>query len=631
MAFYRSTQLLLTIQLISGALGLIDQHHFEDVNWRQISLNSVLPDKNCYPWMFHNTTSGACECGDIPNQALLCDPTIPRTSILDCYCMTYNAEQNVTELGRCLLGCGHEIDALYNELPEDAADLNSYVCGKAKRDSTLCGKCMPGYSPLVYSYDMNCMNCTGLTYNWIKYIAVAYIPLTIFFFLVVIFRFSGTSPLVRGFITICQGLVSPMSVRAYLSVIEHNAWYTQSGFRVGGSIYGIWNLDFFRTVLPPICLNISPLQALALDYATAFYPLFLVVITCTLIYLHSRDVWIVVWMWKPFLKISHSIKRDWDIQGSVIKAFATFFLLSYLKNLNVTTDLLLYTTEYILPPGEKSYQIKRTLYYDASVEYFQGEHLFYGITAILVGIFVVILPLVFLVIYPKKWFQKCLNRLHIQRQPIDMFVDCYQGYYKDGTDGSKDYRYFSVVYFVFQILVFVFFSLSKSICCFPLAAICAMLYAFAILGMQPYKERFKSYTFIDAFMLFSLSTFFILITTANLADLKAVELSSPLYILAGVIAIVPLLYMIGLIIWWVFVKKKFKQKFFYVFFWMRQKLCTCFRVHGSSVQFEESNSQDLPDRIENPSTYDSHTQDAPLLSVNEETHHQRYGSVPKLS
>ena len=200
------------------------------------------------PWMFRNETSGACECSDIPYRAVLCDPTIPRTSILDCYCMTHNSEQNETELGRCLYGCGHKQDILYYKLPQNESLLNRYTCSKAKRDSTLCGACQPGYSPLVYSYDMSCMNCTGMTYNWIKYIAVAYIPLTFFYFLVVICRFSGTSPLVKSFINICQGIVSPMSLRAFMTVASRKQ-FTELSLRILGTWYGIWNLDFFRTVL----------------------------------------------------------------------------------------------------------------------------------------------------------------------------------------------------------------------------------------------------------------------------------------------------------------------------------------------------------------------------------------------
>ena len=156
---------------------------------------------NCYPWMFRNETSGTCNCSDIPDGAVLCDTTILRTSVLDCYCMTFNHERNETELGKCLYGCDYrrQVDIVYNKLPAKAFDLNDNICAKSNRDLTLCGTCKAGYSPLVYSYDMSCMNCTGMTYNWIKYIAVAYIPLTFFFLFLVIVRFNGTSPLSKGF------------------------------------------------------------------------------------------------------------------------------------------------------------------------------------------------------------------------------------------------------------------------------------------------------------------------------------------------------------------------------------------------------------------------------------------------
>ena len=181
--------------------------------------------------MFHNETTGACVCSNIPYRAVLCDPTIPRTSILDCYCMAYNSE-----LGRCLYGCGHKQDILYYKLPQNELLLNRYTCSKAKRDSTLCGACQPGYSPLVYSYNMSCMNCTGMTYNWIKYIAVAYIPLTFFYFLVVICRFSGTSPLVKSYINICQGIVSPMSLRAFMTVASRKQ-FTELSLKILGSCH----------------------------------------------------------------------------------------------------------------------------------------------------------------------------------------------------------------------------------------------------------------------------------------------------------------------------------------------------------------------------------------------------------
>ena len=41
------------------------------------------------------------------------------------------------------------------------------------------------------------------------------------------------------------------------------------------TVLGIWNLDFFRTVIPDICLNVNTPQVLALDYLVAFYPMLL--------------------------------------------------------------------------------------------------------------------------------------------------------------------------------------------------------------------------------------------------------------------------------------------------------------------------------------------------------------------
>ena len=455
--------------------------------------------------------------------------------------MTYNHEQNETELGQCLLGCGHKIDTVYYTLPHNKSALNEYTCGKANRDSTLCGACKPGYSPLVYSYELKCMNCTGMSYNLIKYIAVAYIPLTFFYLFVIFSKFSGTHPLVKGCITVCQAYISPVSIRVILQCTTYIP-YANIPLRIIGTIYGIWNLDFFRLVIPPLCLNTSPLQALALDYAIAFYPLLLVVLTYILIILHSRGVRIVVCLWEPFQIIFSSKKQDWDMQGSVVKAFATFFLLSYLKILNVTFDLLVFTDKYTLSLIERSYSTKPALYYESSVEYFKGSHLYYGIAAIFVGIFFIFLPLVFLVIYPMRWFQKCLNFCHIQRQSIHIFINCYHGYYKDGTNETRDYRCFSVTFFLLHFILMGFYSLSKTMFCFSLGAMTTILFMLIILVVQPNKKQFKAYSVIDAFMLLFLGVVCIMNVAGDEAGIKAVYFHKGTHLVFGFLSLIPLIY-----------------------------------------------------------------------------------------
>ena len=97
------------------------------------------------------------------------------------------------------------------------------------------------------------------------------------------------------------------------------------------AMYSIWNLDFFRGLYPDICLDVSTLTVLALDYAVAIYPLLLTVISYFLIQLHARNVRIVVILWKPFRYIFTLLRRNWDSKTTVIDAYATFYILSFTK------------------------------------------------------------------------------------------------------------------------------------------------------------------------------------------------------------------------------------------------------------------------------------------------------------
>ena len=69
---------------------------------------------------------------------------------------------------------------------------------------------------------------------------------------------------------------------------------------------------------------------------------------------------------------------------------------------------------------------------------------------ILVALMVLVLPSMLLSTYPPKVFRKCLA--HTNWQPLHMFVKKFQGDYKDGTQGTYDYRFLSGIYLVFRIL-----------------------------------------------------------------------------------------------------------------------------------------------------------------------------------
>ena len=175
-------------------------------------------------WIFGS--NGTCQCGPSVRGSVSCSNISNRVAILRCHCMTYDSKKGVV-LGNCPYGCGYFNDSsswsgreVYHPLLLNIMDLNHEMCGRFNRDFRLCSKCIEGFSPLVYSYDLNCVKCSG-EYNWLKYVAVAYIiPLTVFYLVVILLRIDATEPYLYGFIMLNQGLASPTSLRAvFITVI----------------------------------------------------------------------------------------------------------------------------------------------------------------------------------------------------------------------------------------------------------------------------------------------------------------------------------------------------------------------------------------------------------------------------
>ena len=144
---------------------------------------------------------------------------------------------------------------LYNSnarypLPMKPSQLNQ-LCKKYNRDGQLCGKCQKGFAPPVYSYSVSCVNCAEYTKNWVKYVAISFLPLTGFFILIVTFRISATSGTMNTFILISQTMTMPLIMR----VLTLKSVKSPSSGHVLMSLYSIGNLDFFRLQYSPFCLH----------------------------------------------------------------------------------------------------------------------------------------------------------------------------------------------------------------------------------------------------------------------------------------------------------------------------------------------------------------------------------------
>ena len=243
-------------------------------------------------------------------------------------------------MGGCAYNCGvpHK-NTLYDPLPRDPDQVNQ-LCTQKGKTGTLCGECLPDYYPLAYSFDLACVKCHNIRWNWFRYVMAAFIPLTLFSFFILFFKINTTSGHINVVICVCQSLSIPVWSRLFLTnILYYSSAYVVSTKTIM-SIYGIWNLDFFRPFYSDLCLGIGILPTLALDYVIAVYPLLLMIISYLLIVLYDGNYRVVTIMWGPFRLLFSIFRRRWDIKTSVIDAFATFLFLSNVKFLSVSFDLL---------------------------------------------------------------------------------------------------------------------------------------------------------------------------------------------------------------------------------------------------------------------------------------------------
>ena len=197
------------------------------------------------------------------------------SAILDCHCVTYDNHSMSIFLGSCFYNCENHKhdDKVYKKLPANPKELvKKSVCTHFHRTGVLCGDCEEGYSPFVLSYNLSCVKCPDGHKNWWKFILAGFVPLTFFYLFVLLFNINVTSSRLHGVVWFSQALSVPALVRLIMNGISLRHQHYLVGVKVMLTFYGLWNFDLLHSVIPDICLNITTLQALALDYLVAFYP-----------------------------------------------------------------------------------------------------------------------------------------------------------------------------------------------------------------------------------------------------------------------------------------------------------------------------------------------------------------------
>ncbi len=556
-----------------------------------------------------------CKCGPgslASRPVVRCNQTTGRVLMDIEWCMSYNNTTSSTTLGRCPFSCPKTSPSKgYILLPKLVTELNSAVCGESNREGLLCSKCKPGHGPAVLSYEYQCALCSDGYSGWFLYLLFALLPTTVFLVIIIVCQVRTTSAPLNLFICACQ--LTSATIALYPHQIQSPTEQTKIPLYSIVTFYTVWNLDFFRLLVPLFCIsqNLSNLQVLCMDYIIALFPFLLTIVMYICIQQHSRGCRILKYLWKPFgyCLTPLSNRFNWNPLESTVLIFASFLLLSSTKILFVSVSLLQTAIVESRSSDGAHFVKSKVLYHDPLVVPFSNEHLPYAILSILASIIFVIVPCLLLVLYPTRLFQKCLNRCGIRWHAIHAFADAFNGCYKDGTNGTRDYRSFAGLYLFVRIyyLSTNYIRWSHRDMMLQVSSI-ALLFGFSI--ASPYKSRL--FNFLDSFGI------------AILACIAGCHSKSPnTFTTIGTMYV--LLYFVTLVFCTIALKLN----------------CQCFhklkalldRLNGCNERpnIERAN-ENLPDRVTNPERYNqlietSQEHCPQMLSVSTSTSSTAYGSI----
>ena len=267
---------------------------------------------------------------------------------------------------------------------------------------------------------------------------------------------------------------------------------------------------------------------------------------------------------------------------------------------------MIYTTAYA-PNGKATSYV---LFYDATIEYFGRDHLPYAVLAIVITN---ILPLLFALLHPLR----CFRGYTAKWPALRLCLDSYQGYYKDGTEGTRDCRFFSGLYLLIRITLFVVYALFKEEF-YNIAPSFLLCLIMLIVLIQPFKKQFGVYNSVHALLILNLSMLF---STASCLGGASVQASAATYsvTLSTVVAILPLFYITYIALKWMHSQSLFQECF-------RKCFNNNCRMRHTEDQLQDPDlCESLLHRIDHPND-----DDESLLTNKRNVNLSQYGTVEYL-
>lgn len=519
-----------------------------------------------------STETPPCTCAESVEAIVICDPVSRRAYLHLGYCMSYDEDSNMTVFGACIYNSFQVYSTInyktnatsllqqthaYYPLPMNKSEL-SRSCEYLNRKGKLCGKCKEGFSPPLLSYNFRCINCSGVdrVRTWMIICARIIGPITVLYVLALVFRCSALSPKLNGFILFAQYISSPPLIRQAVLLMDGEPDTAIIGRKIVYTIFSMYswcNLDFFSLFFPPLCdPNFNTFAVFTLNFVLILYPMLLVLLTYLLLKLYDRGNQLVRLLCRPCIRaFFFSFRKNWNIRYSLIDVFASVILLSYVRFIGVSLDMLT-----VLSLRDIHGHRVGTFYwqYDASLEVFRSSALLVVVPSILIVLTVFFFPTLLLCCCSLRHLKIVSRKICCNSSyylALHTFMDAFQGHYTDGTEpGTYNCRFVAPLYLFLRVCLYLAYTLIIAKHYHIFTIILGMLYAVLIAIIRPYKKEHALQNVMDP-VFFMLFCFLKLgIVGVILFQTEHRDWLSPVYICVLIISILPLVYLAVLALHW---------------------------------------------------------------------------------
>ena len=467
----------------------------------------------CPPWFewvnTSDTSCGYCACPrDVPYY-IHCDERKQISSISQASCIFYNSEEDIITVAGCSFFLPDRVtkNGMF-ALPSNVSKLNSVMCGNLSRKvkTPLCGRCTNGTGPSIYSIGIKCVPCNLV--HILYYLMLQYLPSTVIFILVMIFRPNVTSAPMAGYVLFCNTCVLYCRLNLWLFA-KPSSVVTYLG-KTALTLSAIWSFDALLFISPHLCISphIEEYYIPFFEFLATLFPFILLSLTYTVIELYNKNFRLAICLWRLFRRVYVKFYRAWDPRSSLIHAFASLFFLSYAKLSYVIWETFIWS-EGVNNKGKTDIKI---LYIDPNVPYYSTKHGVLMAFSVAVAVFIYFPPLLILVVYPTSLYRKISHCISPKwRLRIKIYVDIFNGCLKDGTNGTRDYRSLSgwapLLFSFFPTLLVRIVATINSQHIFISSYIVASflcIVAFSCICLQPYKDKHSNNLTAGLLVLFSL-------------------------------------------------------------------------------------------------------------------------------